>query len=256
MDRKIAALLTYLLLMTSCYDSHQAPEVDITSCVSPTATIEQLHAAYACGTRTISEELVVEGTITANDQHGNLFKSFIIESGGYSIEILDGLYDSYVRHPLGGRITLSLKGLALSRYRGVLRTGLPTSATSSYELDYISSEAILQEHVTLTAFGQPLTAQSRQIADLSEDEAGKLVRINALRLHTDQETERTWSGYTLFRTSELDTIWCYTSSYADYAHNITPRQELSLSGILEYGSTDEMTNQFIIVPRSEADCIY
>ncbi len=243
--------------MMGCYDSFSTIAPDSEESTAANTSIEHIHQLYANGTREISEELIVEGTVTANDQYGNFYKSFIIEKDGYAIEVLDGLYDSYVRHPIGGSITLKLKGLGLDRYLGILRCGLVAPATSSYSLDYMTNEAVVDLYVEVAGFLTPLAAQARTIGELDQEKAGELIKVEALKLHTEDGVERTWSEYALFRNSDLDTLWCYTSPYSDFANSKIPQgEEVSLCGILEFGSTDSYSDQFIIKLRGEEDCIY
>lgn len=244
--------------MVGCYDSFDTLELDgtLSDVAEANATIEHLHDLYASGTRVIREEIVVEGTVSANDEFGNLFKSFIIESDGYALEILDGLYDSYVSHPVGSKIALRLNGLGLDRYLGVLRCGLVAPSTSYYTLDYMSSSAIVDYYIYLVDFGNPLTPYATTISELDVDQAGRLISLDSLMLHTEDGVERSWSGYSLFRNRELDSLWCYTSPYAEFAETMIPMGELSLSGILEFGSTDSMSDQFIIKLHGAEDCIY
>lgn len=257
MGRQIVIIIAALLL-SSCYDSFDEYDASGTHSVTELAntTIEQIHKIYEDGVREINQDLIVEGVITANDEFGNFFKSFIIESDGYAIEVLDGLFDSYVRHPIGATVRLKLDGLAIDRYLGVLRTGLVAPLTTTYELDYMSSEAIVDLHVSITELDCALTAHPTTISQLEQASAGRLISIDELTLHTEDGVQREWEGYALFRDAALDSIWCYSSSYADFAQSKIPQDQVSLSGILEYGSTDSYTNQFIIKLRGEQDCIY
>ncbi len=240
--------------MVSCYDSFGTLSPDEQPLQSPNSTISQIHTIYSQGTREVNQDIIVEGRVTANDEFGNFFKTFVIESDGYAIEILDGLYNSYVRHPLGSSIILKLNGMGLDRYKGVLRCGLLAPATSSYSLDYIEAEALVDQHISLTALQGAPTPQLRTIAQLEEARAGELITINSLMLNTEDGIERNWSGYALFQDMAQDSIWCYTSSYADFASEKIPQGELSLTGILEFGSTDSLTDQFIIKLRGSNDC--
>ncbi|MFI3265289.1 MAG: DUF5689 domain-containing protein [Rikenellaceae bacterium] len=244
------------ILFVGCYDSFSPLEIDLQSTVEPNTTIEHLHTLYAMGTRDVNQELIVSGYVTANDEHDNFYKSFVIESDGYAIEILDGLFNSYVRHPLGSQIILQLNGLSLDRYLGVLRTGLSAPATSSYSLDYMSAEAIVDLHVSVVAFSSEITAQTFTLDQLEESQAGRFISIDGLTLYTEDGIERTWSGYSLFRNQAQESIWCYTSSYANFASEKIPQNEVTLQGILEYGDTDSETDQFIIKLRGAEDCIY
>lgn len=245
-----------LLFAQSCYDSFSPLEGSLSEAPDPNTTIAHLHYLYSMGMREVNQELIVSGYVTANDEYENFYKTFVIESDGYAVEILDGLFNSYVRHPLGSKIVLELDGLSFDRYLGVLRTGLTAPATSSYSLDYMSAEAIVDEHVTVVGFGEELEPCSVTFAELSESRAGEFVSVSGLTLYTDDGVERTWSGYSQFLDKDLNSIWCYTSSYSVFSGEKIPQCEVTLQGILEYGSTDTESNQFMIKLRGAQDCIY
>ncbi len=253
--------LTYILVAifaVGCYNSFDpldADELISRDCYANT-TIKHLHSLYSGGTREINEDLVVEGVVTANDEYGNFFKSFVIEEDGYALEILDGLYDSYVNHPIGSSVVIRLNGLTLDRYLGVLRTGVAAGATSSYTLDYMSSLAVVDYYIDVVEFGSTPSPTAMALSDLSGEISGRFIRLNTMQLLTEDGVERSWSGYALFRNVEQDSIWCYTSSYADFAASKIPQDVVSLCGILEFGDTDSFADQFIIKLRGEEDCIY
>lgn len=245
-------------MLSSCYNSFDSLQLEETEeeVVYANASIEHLHSLYASGVRVINENIIVEGVVTANDKYGNLFKSFIIENDGFALEILDGLYDSYVYHPTGCKIVLRLNGLGLDRYLGVLRTGLIAGANSSFSLDYMTAPAIVDYYIDVKSINTTPFPTPKALAELTEEEAGQFIRLNRLQLHTEDGVERNWSGYALFRSIDQDSIWCYTSSYADFAKSKIPQSQVSLCGILEFGNTDSHTDQILLKLRGEEDCIY
>lgn len=237
-----------------CYDSFDSFVPEAQGVAEANTTIENIHQIYAAGVREVSSDLIIEGTVTAGDEYGNFYKSFIMQSGGYAVEILDGLGYSFLLFPLGSKVVVKLNSLGLDRYLGILRVGLPPASTSLYSLDYMSSESVVDLYVSLKDSGSQLAPQRYTVAELSEERAGELIYIEGLELCTEELVERSWAGYALFRDSDLDSIWCYTSSYADFADLMIPTSTVSLTGILEYGSTDTESNQFQIKMRSIYDC--
>ncbi len=241
-----------------CYDSFdpalQGDNCDAISLAS--SSISQLHTLYEKGMREVTSELRVEGVVTANDEYENFYKSFIIEHEGYALEVLDGLYNSYVSYPLGSRIEVHLTGLGLDRYMGVLRTGIMAPATSIFPLDYMNSKAIVDNYVSLIGFTDKVTPRLVAIEALQESQAGELITIDALTLSTEDGVERQWGGYAKFVDASQNYIWCYTSPYASFASEKIPQGEVQLSGILEFGNTDSQSNQLILKLRGLQDCIY
>ncbi len=258
MDRQIIIILLSVLFGVSCYDSFdsRSPSDEASQQVVTTSTIKALHEAYATGVREVCDDMIVEGVVTSSDESGNFFKSIIIEEDHYALELLVGIYSSYISYPLGSRLVVRLRGLGLDRYQGVLRAGLIPESTSSYSLDYMEAEVVADRFISIVAIEQEPVPQEVSFETTDADMAGMFIRLNDLTLHSEEGIERTWSGYALFRTSELDSLWCDTSTYADFAIAKIPLGSVDLCGILQYGSTDSHTDQLILKLRDEADCIY
>ncbi len=256
MDRKVAISLLLVPLFVGCYNSFSSLETD-NSNSAPTvnATIEHLHSLYDLGRRHIDIDMAVRGTVSANDESGNLFWSIFIESDGYALEVLLGLYDGYASYPLGADIILSLNGLAMSKYNGVLRVGLPSGDGSSFDLDYFEAAVIADKYIWLEALGDEVEPQTISLSahDFSPN-IGSLVRVDSLRFAEEMQCQ--WSGYHLFCTPQMDSLWCNTSKYASFSEEYIPCDELSLVGIYELGAVDTLPSQHIIRMRDEMDCIY
>ncbi len=243
-------------LFVGCYNSFSSLEVD-NSGSAPTvnATLEHLHSLYDLGIRYINDDVVVRGSVTANDESGNFFWSFFIESDGYAVEVLAGLYDSNVRYPLGADIILSLKELSLAKYNGVLRVGLPSDDSSYFDLEYMGSEAIADKYIWLEALGDNVEPQNISLSPQDYFvNIGSLVQVDNLKFAEDVQSQ--WSGYHLFTTPQMDSLWCNTSEYASFSLEYIPYKELSLVGIYEFGVVDTLSSQHIIRMRNEMDCIY
>ncbi len=257
MGRKIVIFLFLQLFISSCYDSFDGNSVTLpTSVPDPNCKIEYLHSIYADGIRRLNQDFVIDGYVTANDQSGNFFKSFVVQSGGYSLEVLVGLYDSHVDFPLGSKVRLFLNGLALDRRRGVLQLGLYPPSGSS-RLDYMGSKAVVDQYVIVYKLGDLPTPQNVNIDDLLEVRCGELLTIDNLKYIGDGDVveESIWSGYKLFVDEDRDSVWSYTSEYADFARMLIPLEKVSLTGILQYGS-DKSPTQYSIKMRSDKDCVY
>ncbi len=203
------------------------------------------------------DDLVICGNVTATDESSNFYRSFIIEQSGYGVEILEGLRYSYVRHNVGAKMVISLNGLRASRYRGVLQIGMASSTGSSYDLDYLQYELIVDQHITNTGLTEVVTPRKTTLSELESQTlvnelAGALVSISGLTLVQDEEemTTTLWSGTISFADSEGRTLNCYTNSYADFAACEVPTDELTLVGILQ---SDDGVGEIKI--RSVKDCI-
>ncbi|MFI3318365.1 MAG: DUF5689 domain-containing protein [Rikenellaceae bacterium] len=244
-------IFSLLLLLAGCYNSFPEADEDGASVPTPNITLAELHAL--CGEQTIdiSANIVITGTVTATDQSGNIYKSYYIEQEGYGVQILEGLYDSYLRHPVGYQVNVALNGLSLSRYNGVLQIGIATDEYSYYALDYLTAEALIDQHIYLTASYEQPSPREVSIEDLNSSMCGSLIKIDSLTfINSEEENFPTWSGERYFCDRSLSQIIVETSSYANFSQIEIPSIECSITGIL---LQDDDSDEFIITMRDVED---
>lgn len=248
------------LSLSCCYDSFEGGVSTIDDDTpTPNITIEALAAMLQTERMTIYDDLVIQGSVTSTDRNGNFYKTFVIESGGYGIEILEGLYDSYVRHDVGSVVSVRLQGLALSTSRGVLQAGLVASEGSYYMLDYLSLESVIDEHIFVNYTYEELTPHVVTIDELTEEMCGRLVQIESL-VHSPNEGELqpyTWGSYQQFVNNSDDSVWCYTSDYANFSLLAIPQATITLRGILQRDDISGVSGgeQYILEMRGVEDCV-
>ncbi len=253
-------LAAAFVLCAGCYDT--APPPDVPSPL-PRANcgIATLRELYDGRTRPIEDDLIVVGRITSADADGNFYKSFTVEDGQGSVEVMAGLTRLDASYPEGAAVAIRLRGCALGCSRGVMQIGRMPAPGSSYATDYFPVRAILEEHVARGDGIDRVEPFSAEFSDLSRELCGRLVRLDALRLSQpvgddgDDGQPAVWSGYALFKDSAGDSIIVYTRPYAAYADNAVPRGEVSLVGILQYGTAGGSAECYQLKMRYEEDCI-
>ncbi len=243
-----------------CYDSFKGECSLVGGDVpAPNITIKRLCAMLESDMLLIYDDIVVRGSVTSTDRNGNFYKTFIIEDDGYGLEIMEGVYDSYVRHDVGSVVSVRLQGLALSTYRGVHQVGVKSVEGSYYALDYLSAEAVIDQHIFSTYTYAEVEPYVVRFEDLNEQMCGRLVSIESLRhLPTEGDTQPyTWGSYQQFVDNFDNSIWVYTSDYANFSLLEIPQQRVSLSGILQYGSISGVSGaeQYILEMRGVEDCV-
>ncbi len=250
-------LIVVATTLSCCYDGFNDDPQSPSTLPTPNVTIAELAQALQTDKLIIYDNMVVQGSVTTTDQNGNFYKSFIIENDGYALEVLEGIYDSYVRHDVGAVVSVKLQGLALSSYAGVMQAGLEASTGSYYTLDYITLESLVDEHIFCNGTYSAVTPLEVVIGELSEDMCGQLITISSLtHVPGEEDTQPyVWSGYQEFVDSEGSVVYCYTSSYANFSLLSIPQEEVSLCGILQYGSIYGVSGeQYILVMRGVEDC--
>lgn len=255
---KYIALFSLAVAVASCYNSFDSTATSDFSVDDANTTIAELHSIYNNSLiRTFDDSLRVKGTITANNIGGNLYGSFIMESDSFALEILDGLSASHIRHAEGAVVMVELAGLAMSRSRGVLQVGLPSEDYSYYSLSYLSSLALVESHILIEEFGEPLPIESLSIEELGAEMCGRVIQIENLSVvYDDDELDSSiyWSGYRCFYDESGETIYTYVSSYADFAYNAIQGYNFSITGVLQYDQVDG-SYSYILKPRSENDLV-
>lgn len=170
------------LLLTGCYDSRFGEPDDDGEGKPATETIAALRDRYAGTPFTVTGDIVVTGRVASCDRAENFYRTLCICDAEAGLEVMAGIDHLHNGFPIGSRVTLSLRGLAIAESRGVLQAGRPPAAGSGYATDYIGSRAALGS--VLVRSGEALAAPSPAplaIPALTESRCGTLVRIDGVR---------------------------------------------------------------------------
>ena len=173
------------LLLVGCYNSFGDSKVRELDSITPNTTISRLHTLYGgVSSLDVKQDLIVCGRVTATDRGGNFYRTFVVEADGMAIEILEGISNSYVRHPNGCVGGIKLKGLSMSRSRGVLQVGLKSPSYSSYPLDYLSSEVVIDKYLINMGDISLVEPYRVSIEELSQTLCGRLIIVDMTTLQT------------------------------------------------------------------------
>lgn len=252
--RNIAILLISSILC-GCYDTFETPGNE-NKVPSTNLTLSELAAKYSGEPFVVESDIIVGGWVTSSDKSGNFYRSFTIEEHDAGVEIKAGIYDLWHIYPLGHKIIVNLKGLALTKDRGIIQIGRKAKAYEGYEVVDIGSKVALDKHLYRTSEHLDIQPIVTTTESLSEDMCGRLVRIKNLTFSPEPENveELTWLGEKRFVDSDGGFIWTYTRSYANFAQEMLPTSEVSLTGILQLTSAGTSTERYTLKLRSEEDC--
>ncbi len=251
---RICYFICLLVCLSSCYDSVEAPPGGTSPLPAPTLSIGELVSSCGEEVMPVTQDLIICGVVTTSDESGNFYRSFFIEEDGAGVEVLGGLWDLYRPYPLGRRVTVHLRGLAVGRRFGVVQIGrMP--ATGDYAVDYIGSRVLLDAHVARGAVESPPEPLTVQLSELTRERCGTLVRIEHLTPVDEPTPDRVWSGYRTFADADDRRIVVYPSSYARFAASRVPDGPLALTGILQYGQAGTAGETFMLKMRDENDCV-
>ncbi len=257
---KIILLFVVAATLSCCYDSFVGyDEISTAELPVQNITIKELSERLQTERLSITQDFIVQGNVTSTDRNGNFYKTFVIQSDGYALEVLEGIYDSYVRHDVGALVAVKLQGLALSTYCGVMQVGLESVTGSYYMLDYLSLESLINKHIFNSYTYSEVEPLCVSVDELDGVECGRLVCIYDLQhLPAEGATQPyTWAGYQQFVDSSGGVVYCYTSSYTNFALVEMPQGVVSLCGILQQDEIYGVSGgeQYIIEMRGVDDCV-
>ena len=249
-------LLCAVILLAGCYDSRFGKSGGNPPPEPVTTTIGELRAKYAGTTFPVTGDIVVSGRVNTSDLGGNFYRTLCIEDEGAGMEIMAGIDQLHNDFPMGCRVTLRLKGLALGESRGILQVGRKPAAGSGFATDYLGSKAALDAAVSRTGEApQPVAPALLTIAELTPKRCGTLVRIDGLSYTPEDLTPGTWAGYKRFTDAGGAEIYTYVRNYAGFAGEEVPAgKSCSLTGILQYD--DAGKGRYLLKLRDENDCMY
>ena len=236
--------LTALLAigMVSCVDQmfDEPPVTDLPQLTGNT-TIDVLKKKHIIGATAskITEDLIIEGIVVADDRSGNFFENIVIQdgTGGISVRMnASGLYNTF---PIGAKVAVRCKNLYIGDYNGVHQ--LNGSVTDAIE------ELLIPQHVFATAKDQTVTPTVLGIKDLNQTHINTLIKLENVEF-APADTNQTWAdAVKLFSVNRNlqdcsgGTVIVRSSGYANFAKDKTPGKKGSLTAIYTvFGSTKQL----------------
>lgn len=209
-------------------------------------TIAELKAKYAStisasGVKEVTEDIIIEGVVVADDATGNVYKQFIIndETGAIIIGVNDvGLYAMV---PVGQRVRIDCKGLHVGGYGKMAQVG------GLYEGKIgRMAKSVYREHVRLV--DEPSMVQPELVPEVIDDtyftdenkeNLAKFVRLENVEITEANGTEL-WAPEELQYNNVVErhikmgktNLVLRMSTYADFANEAIPDGKLNINGVL------------------------
>lgn len=274
---RLGFVLAFLLALNGCgYDDFKDYDPPMPEMVMPNMDIGDLKNLYDGTPKTVYDDVVVAGYVTANDKSGNLYRTFMVEDATGAIEVKAGLDELHNIFPVGMYVAVKAQGLRIGAYNDVVEIGLHPDDGSFYDTDYFGHKAVMDMYVVASGVQTPVQPSVFRINELDARLCGTLVRVNNVRFSPDTEdvsryvpnigrTSETWAtprsplgesaktGYRIFRDKEGNTLTVVTSGYANFAGEEIPSGTVSLTGILSFGNTDKGKKSFLLKLRDLSD---
>ena len=227
----IAAILmiSTMIAVNSCKKNFDNPPAYVDPNMVANTSIADLKLKHTSGGyEAITTDIIISGTVIADDKSGNLYKELYIKdaTGGMAIE-LNGT-NLYTEYPVGRKIFIKCKGLYLSDYGGMIQLGvLNNSVPGNPTLDGIPS-TLFDTYISRGTYGNPVVPTVVTVSQLGtslyDQYLGTLVQLNGFEF-SKADTSRTFADTSSAKNSfDLfikdcggSTIDVRTSGYANFA---------------------------------------
>lgn len=243
--RRIYCYLSLLLLVVACSPSvDYDPELDGDSNV--VRSILALKELYVSGVQLLTDDIVITGSITANNLLGEFPYSIVIEDDSAAIEISVDQSEGVGRYLLGGELTMVCSGLYMASEAGSMILGTEPSASDDYIVGEISESEMLSRATISTDEVALREPQVVKISELTETMASCYVAIEDVTIVPydtggtvcvrDPDTGRFVSTTHTAVDADGDTINIYVPSTVTYANMSITSSVTTLYGIVDlYG---------------------
>jgi hypothetical protein len=248
---KYLSILVLSLIATSCMNDFDDPlfneppfgNNDIGEATHTIAQLKEKYASTISGNsvQKISEEIIIEGVVVANDESGNVYKQIIINdaTGAMVIGINDvGLY---AMTPKGQRVRIACKDLHIGGYGKMAQVGGLYNGSIGR-----MSKNIFPKHVRIA--GIPDRTQPELTPELigedyftteNMDALAKFVRLENVEI-TEADGTATWAPEELQYNNVVErnikmgktNLVLRMSTYADFANEAIPDGKLNINGVL------------------------
>ena len=249
----VAILFVIAFITDSCKKNFDNPPAYVDPNVVANTSLATLKAKHLSGGyEAITTDLIISGTVIADDKSGNLYKEIYIQdaTGGLAIE-LNGtnLYTSY---PVGRKIYIKCKGLYLSDYAGMIQLGvIDNTIPGNPTLAGIPS-TLFDTYVARGTYNNPVVPATVTVSQLGtgiyDQYLGTLVKLNGFEFsngdvaRTFADTSSAKGSFDLYiKDCSGNTIDVRTSGYANFAGQHPPAGNGSIVALYtKYNSTKQL----------------
>jgi hypothetical protein len=187
-------------------------------------TIKNLRKMHNVGmAELIGQPIFIQGTVVANDEHDNIYKSiFVQDKTGGIVITMDGL-SLYQNYPIGTLVKINTQNLFLTDYRHMTQLVASVDSSSGSLVTTGIPSPLFPKHVQIISDNEPITPILVGFKNLTDTLQGRLIQISMVEFSA-ADTGQTYADKKnklgLSRSLKFcsgGTIYMRTSGYADFA---------------------------------------
>lgn len=172
----------------------------------------------------ITEDIVIQGFVTANDQSSNLYKMIYVEDESAGIAVNINSLDLYQdeRFQIGNKIKISLKNLYVGDSNGAIQLG----GIYQNKIGQIPEGEIYKHFFVLSDSKIKIQPTIKKIQNLTFDDVGKILKIKDLQF-VSSDLGKTYAQGNPITTRKLEDcegnqIFLATNPRADFGNSAIP----------------------------------
>lgn len=245
-----------IIAISLCWNAcvkHNYPAPDNTNNIDPGISIyktiaELKNTMGTANAKEIKENIVISGTVIADDRSGNIYKQIIIDDGTAAIPLLLDAYNLYAAYPVGRKIYVQCKGLFTGFYYKLPLLGyLPDSKGVLTAIPAL----LFNQYMRKGNINNPITPINVSVADAYKAKPelfNRLVNISEVQI-ADTLTNSIYafpasiSSATNIALSDCDSniITLRTSGYCDFQAYKPPTGKGTITAIYSvYNNTPQL----------------
>jgi hypothetical protein len=273
---KLSLMLAFLMstaaILNSCKKDFDQPPGASDPNIVANISIKALKAKHTVSGAydVITEDLIIEGVVIANDKSGNLYKQLFIRDSTGALQILLDANSLYGSYPVGRKIFVRCKDLCISDYNGTPQLGVKATVAGLPSFEAIPG-SLISKYIIGGSLNNPADPKVVSFADLNA--AGTVPNIPAGQPWQNKyvgdliqmpdfaftEPAKTYSDTSVYKTTQNrdikncpaggnNTIIVRTSAYANFAGIQLPQGRGSITSIYTLFNT---TKQLLIRDTSD-----
>jgi hypothetical protein len=212
------------------------------------AALKAMHTASGAF-NVITTDIIISGTVVADDKSGNLYKQLFIEDGTGGLQILLDATNLYTAYPVGRKIWIKCNGLCISDYNGTMELGVKATVAGAPSLEAIPA-TLISNYVIGGSLNNPVTPHvvtlSQLTTGMQDRYLGTLIQLDGYAFDDLSATYADTSAYKNtvnlnIKNCSGSTVIVRTSGYANFAGQRVAQGRGSIYAIYTtYGTTKQL----------------
>lgn len=231
-------MATFLSGMTACVGEHDTPKAPDTDLKANITIAELINRFGETSYTDLDSAWYVEGVVTANDISGNIYKKIYLQDETAGIDVEIEMTKNSHKYPVGQRLVVSLKGLAIGLYGGQPQiAGQGNNVVKRLYEPECDAHFFRKGYASHAHMPEPELITINKLEFSPKRYVGKLVRIDSVRFEDPGLTFATAGDAGNGSNRNIidkfnNSLVCRNSTKAMFANDIIPDGYGSVVGIV------------------------